>query len=251
MSEKKQNTTFGLLLEQYRKDYGLSASALERRLIKDDYFISSGLISKYESGKRNPPAIFISKVSRNLGLTDSQTQSLVEALLADYHLELYSELTTEEEPSPVPPKTTESRRLKVFLAHASSDKPAVRNLHKRLRLDECDPWLDEENLLPGQDWEYEIQNAVRTSDIFIACLSRSSITKTGYVQKEIKIALDVADSLPENTLYIIPLKLEECNVPQRLLKWQYVNFFVEGGYIRLLKSLQLRAEQLGIISPEL
>jgi len=44
------------------------------------------------------------------------------------------------------------RRLKVFLCHASGDKPAVHDLYRCLRSDRVAPWLDEEDLLPGQDW---------------------------------------------------------------------------------------------------
>ena len=55
----------------------------------------------------------------------------------------------------------ESKRpLKVFLCHASTDKPAVRELYLRLKKDGVDAWLDKEKLLPGQDWELEIRKAV-------------------------------------------------------------------------------------------
>jgi hypothetical protein len=87
-----------------------------------------------------------------------------------------------------------------------------------------DPWLDEKKILPGDDWDLEIKRAVRTSDIVLVCLSQHSLTKEGYVQKEIKQALDVADEKPDGTTYVIPLKLEPCDVPERLLKWQWLNY---------------------------
>jgi len=37
-----------------------------------------------------------------------------------------------------------------------------------------------------------------TPDVLIGCLSRGSINKAGYVQKEIKLAPDVADEQPSN-----------------------------------------------------
>jgi len=40
--------------------------------------------------------------------------------------------------------------LHIFLCHSSGDKPEVRNLYQRLSNDGFDPWLDEEDLLPGQ-----------------------------------------------------------------------------------------------------
>lgn len=137
------------------------------------------------------------------------------------------------------------RSLRVFLCHTSADKPAVRELYQRLRADGIDAWLDEENLLPGQDWQREVPRAVRQSDVVIVCLSRGAINKKGYVQKEIKIALDVVDEQPEETLMLIPLKLEECNTPERLGRWQGVNLFSATGYERLMKALRFRADSLG------
>jgi hypothetical protein len=133
--------------------------------------------------------------------------------------------------------------LKVFLCHASSDKTKVRKLYKDLsNLDYVDPWLDEEKLLPGEDWRREIPKAIRASDAVIVCLSRSSITKSGYVQTEIKFALDIADEQPEDTIFLIPLKFEECEVPERLSRWQWVNYFDESGYKKLSAALKKRAE---------
>jgi len=152
--------------------------------------------------------------------------------------------------SPLPAASTGlPRQLKVFLCHASGDKPAVRDLYRRLRSDGIAPWLDEEDLLPGQDWPLEIPKAVRSSDAVIICLSSRAITKAGYVQKEIKYALDVADEQPEGTIFLIPLRLEECEAPERLRRWQWVDFFQEKGYERLLRALRVRAESLGLGRP--
>jgi WD40 repeat protein len=138
--------------------------------------------------------------------------------------------------------STPPRRLRVFLCHSSGDKLAVRQLYQRLRACNVDPWLDEENLLPGQDWEQEIRKAVRNTDVVIVCLSRGSISKTGFVQKEIKFALDVADEQPEGTIFLIPLKLEECETPERLNHLHWVNYNKEGGFDKLIRALQLRRD---------
>jgi len=134
--------------------------------------------------------------------------------------------------------------LRIFLCHSSGDKLEVRNLYQRLSSEGFDPWLDEEKLLPGQEWKLEIPKAVRTSHIVIICLSSNAINKAGYVQKEIKDALDVAEEQPEGTIFIIPLKLEECNVPERLGRWHWVNYYEENGYERLMSSLRMRAETI-------
>ena len=52
------------------------------------------------------------------------------------------------------------RKLRVFLCHSSQDKPIVRELYQRLNAESwIDPWLDEAKLLPGQDWDMEIEKA--------------------------------------------------------------------------------------------
>lgn len=135
-----------------------------------------------------------------------------------------------------------SHRLRIFLCHSIGDKQAVRDLYRRLRGDGFDPWLDEENLLPGQDWREEISRAVEAAEVVLVCLSRGSISKRGFVQWEIKYALDVADQQPEDTIYLIPLKLEECDIPQRLGRWHWVSLYEAKGYERLLSALRRRAE---------
>ena len=105
----------------------------------------------------------------------------------------------------------EPRKLRVFLCHSSNDKPAVRELYGRLKAEGwIDPWLDEEKLLPGQDWDLEIEKAVEASDAVIVFLSNNSVSKEGYVQRELRFVLRIADFKPEGTVFVIPMRLEDC-----------------------------------------
>jgi hypothetical protein len=145
--------------------------------------------------------------------------------------------------------STSPRVLRAFLCHSSKDKSTVRFLYRRLLAENIDPWLDEEKLLPGQEWSQEITKAIRASDVVIVCLSRGSINKAGFVQKEIRYALDVADEQPEGAIFLIPLKLEECEVPERLKSRHWVNYYEDNGYNRLIATLRMRAQSLGITGP--
>ena len=98
--------------------------------------------------------------------------------------------------------------------------------------------------MPGQDWQREIPNRVRESDVAIVCLSRQSVMETGYVQREIRCALEVADEQPEGEIFLIPLRLEPCEVPQRLTRWQWVDLFETRGYDKLLRALETRSKSL-------
>ncbi len=148
-----------------------------------------------------------------------------------------------------------TRHLKVFLCHSSGDKPTVRDLYRRLNAEGwIDAWLDEMKLLPGQDWGMEIEKAVEETDIVIVCVSTRSIDKEGYIQKELRFVLNIADEKPEGSIYVIPLRLDDCVIPRRLRAWQWVNYFPEDqrqiAYQRLLESLKLRAEKLGVSGSE-
>lgn len=140
-------------------------------------------------------------------------------------------------------------KLSVFLCHSSHDKSIVRELYRQL-LNESwiDPWLDEEKLLPGQDWDFEIEKAVEKANAVIICLSKNSVTKEGYIQRELKFVLDIALEKPEGTIFIIPLRLDDCELPRRLRSWQYVDYFPHDhrkrAHQRLVQSLHARYGQI-------
>jgi TIR domain len=152
--------------------------------------------------------------------------------------------TAEPEPGQIGSDPSDPSTLNVFLCHSSSDKPPVRALHAKLLRDGIAPWLDELDILPGQDWDSEIRKAIRKCHIVLVCLSRASINKVGYLQKEIRHVLDVADEQPEGTIFLVPVRLEECEVPDRLSRWQWVDLFRESGYGRLMLALAARHREL-------
>lgn len=142
-------------------------------------------------------------------------------------------------------------RLRVFLCHASEDREQIRVLYRRLVQAGVKPWMDDEDLLPGQDWEYEIRKAVKASHVCIVCLSQRSITKPGFVQKEIGFAVDIADRQPQGTIFLIPARFEDCDVPERLQRPHWFDLFDRGGFDekgfgKLLRALKDRADGLGL-----
>ena len=142
----------------------------------------------------------------------------------------------------------EPRKLRVFLCHASQDKPVVRKLYSRLLAEGwIDPWLDERKLLPGQDWRTNIEEAVESSEIVMICLSKNSVTKEGFIQKELRYAKEIALEKPEDTIFLIPILFEECEVPRGLRFLQWTRFFGRGrekNYRDLLESLRIRQKQI-------
>jgi len=134
-----------------------------------------------------------------------------------------------------------SQQLRIFLLYAHSDQEVVRRLYQRLGKDGASVWLDEKRILPGQDWEYEIRKAIHGSDMIIVCLSRQFIKQGGYRHQELKIALERAKSLPESEIFLVPARLEKCDMPKSLRRWQRVDLFEMNGYGKLLSALKKQA----------
>jgi formylglycine-generating enzyme required for sulfatase activity len=134
---------------------------------------------------------------------------------------------------------------RIFLAHAREDKPQVRTLYADLKACGLDPWLDEVDLVPGQIWKVEIPKAIREAEMFLACLSRRSVEKRGYVHQELREALSVYGERPPGSIYIIPVRLDECDVPDlqtpdrglSLKDIHWVDLWQEGGFDRLVNAI--------------
>jgi signal transduction histidine kinase len=133
------------------------------------------------------------------------------------------------------------KKLLVFLSHASEDKTIVRELCKQLSTDGFDPWLDENRILPGQDWNFEIAQALRKSDSILLCFSARSASKEGYIQREYKKAMEYQLEKPEGSIFVIPVRLDHCEIPFFLRELQCVDY--PSGYEKLVLSLHLREEK--------
>jgi hypothetical protein len=134
-----------------------------------------------------------------------------------------------------------ARQLRIFLLYARSDEEAVHRLHNRLVKAGANVWLDRKSLLPGQDWQSQIRQAILGSDIVIVCLSIQFNKQGGYRHEELKIALEKANFLQEDAIFIIPVCLEKCEMPEPLGRWQRVDLFEPNGYKKLLSALKTHA----------
>ena len=129
---------------------------------------------------------------------------------------------------------------RVFLSYAREDAPAALRLYTELSEKGLDVWLDTESLMPGQNWKNTIRREIRECRFFIAVLSGNSVNKRGYVQKELKEALDVLDEYPASSVFIIPARLDDC-LPSddRLRELHWVDMFMnwDFGVERILKTI--------------
>jgi len=149
-------------------------------------------------------------------------------------------------------KEPASDKLIPFLAYSKLNRIPVREFAAKLKAEGwIDPWFDEEDILPGQVWQNSVILGVRKSHAVIIFLSREAVASEGFFHREIKLALDTAAEKPEEMIFIIPIRLDECIVPEMLRKYHYVDYYGSAEqkgrvYSSLLLSLKLRAENLGI-----
>jgi nucleoside phosphorylase len=144
-------------------------------------------------------------------------------------------------------------RLKVLLCHANENKPIVQDLFDQLKAAGFEPWLDSTVVKPGMNRERAIQEAMDTCDAIIICLSCISLKKESYFHKELRLAQDRQQLMPEHTIFLIPLRLDDCEPPYALRNIQWGDYRTSEGFDDIVNSLNVRARELrrllGHLSP--
>lgn len=135
---------------------------------------------------------------------------------------------------------------KIFISYAKEDKSFAEKLYIDLRQAGVEPWLDNFDLIPGQPWDRAIRKAIDDSSYFIAVLSSRSVGKKGYVQKEIRHALAIAEEYPEDEIFIIPIRIDECEPSfEGLCRLHRADLFpsYEKGLKELLRVFKYESEE--------
>jgi len=113
---------------------------------------------------------------------------------------------------------------KVFISYAREDFESAKNMFEYLEANNFIPWMDKMKLLVGQRWENQIMKELRIADFIIILLSQTSVAKRGFVQKEFKEALKYAEEKLNTDIFILPIKLDDCNIPEELSVFNWVDF---------------------------
>jgi hypothetical protein len=128
--------------------------------------------------------------------------------------------------------------VRIFLSYAREDQEMVEILYQKLVSAGFKPWMDRMDILPGEVWMESIRSAIEQSDFFLACLSSNSVSKRGVLQKEIRSALDLWQGMFDSDIYFIPVRLDNCEVPNSMTSFQWVDLYKSDGFSRLEKSLR-------------
>ncbi|MCP4349888.1 MAG: toll/interleukin-1 receptor domain-containing protein [Desulfobacterales bacterium] len=139
----------------------------------------------------------------------------------------------------------EKNKQMIFICYANEDYDIALKLYKDIKHAGGNPWMSKENIQPGQHWEFEINKAIDNSSFFLALLSGNSISKKGFLQKELKKGLKQLEKVPQDGIFIIPVRLEECYPSdEELQKIQWVDLFpsYDEGLKKILCTLNISSD---------
>ncbi len=129
-------------------------------------------------------------------------------------------------------------KAQIFISYARPDATQVQKLYKKLSDAGYKPWMDIEDILPGEQWATTIKRALKQSDFTLICVSKNSVNRRGFLQKEIREALDASQEKLDTDIYLIPVRLEDCEPPESLGDFQWVDLFKPDGWNRLVKAIE-------------
>jgi len=130
---------------------------------------------------------------------------------------------------------------KVFISYSRSDEAFASRVCEELRASKhVEPWFDKQSLLPGMEWRPAIRKAIREANYFLALISSRSASGRGFRNSELNQALEILKEFPPDQVFLIPVRLDECDMPRdELLELTWLDLFPEWeqGMVKLLSVL--------------
>jgi TIR domain len=137
--------------------------------------------------------------------------------------------------------------IEVFISYVRDNKRDVDRLVADLKAHGIDTWIDRTKIYPGMDWKQAIRRAISGGAYFLACYSREYVKKDEtFMNAEIGMAIDRLQSLPFDRMWFIPVRLNECTIPeisigrtQTLRDLHYADLFPDwdAGIRHILKTI--------------
>jgi TIR domain len=132
-----------------------------------------------------------------------------------------------------------SRKLKsIFLSHSSRDNPFCTRLANDLTELGVSVWYDQWEIKVGDSLRQKIADGISGKDFLAVVLSTASVSSQ-WVAVELNAAL--ARELKEKDVFVLPLLIEDCEIPVFLQDKKYADFRSEykSGVDELLEVLEV------------
>jgi hypothetical protein len=143
--------------------------------------------------------------------------------------------------------------MHVFLSYCRDNLQDVAALRDELISAGETVWWDQD-ILPGQDWQFEIRQARKAAYAFVLCLSAESQARTiSGIYPEAMDAIEAYRQYKPGTVFLIPVRLSQCDIPpieidstRTLDRLQYADLFppAKRGYGLTRLKAAIRAAPL-------
>ncbi len=121
----------------------------------------------------------------------------------------------------------------IFISYAEEDLEIAEKLYHDLKNKGVNPWLDKEDIIPGQKKNLAIDQAIKDSSYFLLLFSSDSLSKQSFIQKRTS---DLLEELHPFDIFIIPVRLDDCRLDdKRFEELQWVDLF--PSYDKGLKQI--------------
>lgn len=142
---------------------------------------------------------------------------------------------------------SESLTFDVFLSHNAHDKPRVRRLADRLKAAGLRVWFDEWNIRSGDIIALKVDEGLTQSRVLLLCISPNALA-SGWVALERSTAIHRDPSNEQRRF--IPLLLADCDLPETLRRYKYVDFREEtdAAFAEILTACQPEATEVAAVS---
>lgn len=135
--------------------------------------------------------------------------------------------------SPCSNFATIKRPIMIFLSYATEDRDRASRIYSLISKPRRPVFYDKESLVPGMDWEAEIESKLAQCALILILFSRHSVNKEGFVQREIRLALSRAERMPEGRIFIVPIRFDGTEVPSRLMRYHWLDINSDADYFEL------------------
>ncbi len=128
---------------------------------------------------------------------------------------------------------------RIFFCYDTMDKEVVAEFYQMLKDEGFNPWMAGVDILVGQNRNRRKRIALKSSKLVVVFFSKNSVSDKGDIQSELKFVFDILKEVSEDETCIIPIRLDECAIPDELQHIEYVDLIDKSGYEKTIKVTQI------------
>ncbi|MEH1863955.1 MAG: toll/interleukin-1 receptor domain-containing protein [Nostoc sp.] len=136
------------------------------------------------------------------------------------------------------------------MSYAREDGERANRIYSMINRTDRPVFYDKMSLIPGMDWREEIERNLEKCKLVLILCSPHIVGKEGFIQKEIRLALERSEMMPEGRIFIIPIRFDGADVPRKIARYQWFDVKNETDFYWIENYVELAWLQVANITPE-